>query len=162
MEGVKRSCASNLGNDWYTLRQVIAGMPAPLWKISSLNPWPESTPIFVVSASPWQISRGIADFLDDQGFPKTMVVTKIISDQRRDALFDQQQYKLDKITKIFQRLPTVRFVLIGDDGEKAPESFDALYRQYPDRILAMWIHAVSTDTERKRFPGQVLFREHPE
>lgn len=143
----------------YKQRELVKGMPEMFQKISLQNPQPKATPIFIVSASPRQISRGIQQFLDYHHFPKGLVMTKTISGDDRDPLLDQKQYKINRIQEVFDRLPNVKFVLIGDDGEKDPESFNSLSNRYPDRIIGVWIHKVNTDPQRKRYPRQVLFTD---
>jgi phosphatidate phosphatase APP1 len=48
----------------------------------------------------------------------------------------------------------VRFVLVGDDGERDPEIYDWVRRRHPQRVEAIWIRRVHPDPRRARFAGQ--------
>ena len=40
---------------------------------------------------------------------------------------------------MLERLPKRKFVLVGDSGEKDPEIYGALARQYPQQVLRIFI-----------------------
>jgi len=50
------------------------------------------------------------------------------------------------IKPILQRYPRRRFVFVGDSGEKDPEVYGALARQYPGQVLHILIRAVDGET----------------
>jgi len=142
----------------YTQRKPVKGLSSLYQDITRQNAQPDSTPVMFVSASPRQIQRGIVNFLNYNNFPKSQVVTKTITGKGKYSLKGNKQYKLDKIQEIFKRLPLVKFVLIGDDGEQDPESFSELQISDPNRIIAVWIHNVHPDPGRTRYPQQKLFK----
>jgi phosphatidate phosphatase APP1 len=115
----------------------------------------ETAPIFYLSASPRQLYEPITSFLERNAFPRGVLITKRVSDDRQsDPLFDLFAYKTEKIEDIFARLPGVRFVLVGDDGERDPETYDWARRNYPERVEAVWIRHVNPDPRRARYAGQ--------
>jgi len=142
----------------YKQRKPVDGMPALYQSITQLNPQPLSTPVFFVSASPRQIQKGIINFLAYNKFPKSLVVTKTITGKNKYSLTDHKDYKFNKIQEIFERLPQVKFILVGDDGESDPESFSKLQKIYANRIIDVWIHQVHPDINMARYPNQKLFQ----
>ena len=142
-------------------RQVVTGMPDFYRQLLNINSNPGNAPLVVLSASPKQLYKDINAFLDYHQFPKRILITKQVTGDNHDPLTNQKQYKLEKIQELLNAFPNVKFVLIGDDGENDPESYAAIQQQYPDRIKAVWIHAVTTDTNRKRYPTQRLFEQAP-
>ena len=56
---------------------------------------------------------------------------------------------------IFTALPWVNFILVGDDGERDPETFQALKDKYPERVAAIYIRKVHPDPQRKTYTGQM-------
>jgi phosphatidate phosphatase APP1 len=84
-----------------------------------------------------------------------VLITKRVTDDRSsEPLIDQFAYKTQKIEDILARLPLVRFVLVGDDGERDPEVYDWVRARHPDRIEAIWIRRVHPDAKRPRIAGQ--------
>lgn len=136
-------------------RKIFPGAAEVYANIAQRNPVPDAAPIFYLSASLRQLHGPISEFISHHQFPPGVVITKRVSDDRSsEPIFDQFAYKTKKIEEIFKRLPQVRFILAGDDGEKDPEIYDHIRRTYPDRVMAVWIREVNTDPARQRHEGQ--------
>jgi phosphatidate phosphatase APP1 len=139
----------------YAQRQVVAGTAEFYRRLAQRNPRPEAAPIFYLSASPRQLQTGIQAFLDKNNFPRGVLITKkVTNDKTSDPLTDQVRYKVERIEQLLAALPQVRFVLVGDDGEHDPEIYDEIRRRHPERIEAVWIRKVNRDAARPVFPGQ--------
>jgi phosphatidate phosphatase APP1 len=97
-------------------------------------------PVFYVSSSPWNLHAFLVAFLRHRGFPMGAVLL-------RDLLGTAagREQKEGRIREILEANPGLRFVLIGDSGEKDPEIYAAIVRAYPDRILAVYIREVRLD-----------------
>ncbi|MEX0702856.1 MAG: phosphatase domain-containing protein [Planctomycetales bacterium] len=109
-----------------------------------------------VSASPWQLSGPLAEFLDDAGFPAGSLHLKIVR-AKDSTIFDlfgpQDGWKRGAIEPVLDAFPNRRFVLIGDTGEEDPEIFGDLARRYPGRIAGVFIRktkGAANDDERLR------------
>jgi phosphatidate phosphatase APP1 len=136
-------------------RQAVPGMAALYTRVMAHNPQPAAVPLFYLSASPRQMQDAIADFLGRNAFPPGVLITKrITNDLSSEPRLDQFGYKIRKVVEIFDRLPWVRFVLVGDDGERDPETYDWLRQHYPERVADIWIRHVSPDPLRHRPPHQ--------
>ncbi|WP_148665374.1 phosphatase domain-containing protein [Sulfurifustis variabilis] len=139
----------------YVQRQAVPGTAAFYARLAGRNPKPEAAPVFYLSASPRQLQGGIQTFLDRNGFPPGVLITKkVTNDETSDPLLDQVRYKTGRIEQLLAALPQVRFVLVGDDGEKDPEIYDEIRRRYPDRIEAIWIRKAADVVPRPTYPGQ--------
>jgi phosphatidate phosphatase APP1 len=139
----------------YAQRQAVAGTAEFYARLARRNPQPEAAPIFYLSASPRQLQAGIQAFLDKNGFPRGVLITKkVTNDKTGDPLTDQIRYKVGRIEQLLAALPQVRFVLVGDDGESDPETYDEIRRRHPGRIESVWIRKVHRDAARPVYPGQ--------
>jgi phosphatidate phosphatase APP1 len=139
----------------YLQRQPVDGMAAVFRDILSRNPVPEAAPAIYLTASPRQLQPAIAAFLAHNGFPPGPILAKKVSDGRDgDPLLDQQRYKLERIERILADLPGLRFVLVGDDGERDPEVYDAVRARHPARVEAVYIRRVAGDPARATYPFQ--------
>jgi phosphatidate phosphatase APP1 len=99
-----------------------------------------ANPIFYVSSSPWNLHAFLLAFLRHRGFPLGPVLL-------RDLLGTSagREQKHARIREILELHPQLRFVLIGDSGEKDPEIYADIVRTFPGRILAVYIREVRLD-----------------
>jgi phosphatidate phosphatase APP1 len=103
-------------------------------------------PIFYVSSSPWNLHDVIADFLDSQEIPMGPMLLRDW-DIGRDLL-RTHEYKLAQIREIVTTYPKLPFILVGDSGQEDPEIYGTIVREFPGRILAIYIRNVSRHPER--------------
>ncbi len=137
-------------------RQAVPGMAELYQSVLARNPEPASAALFYLSASPSQIAGSLTDFLARQNFPPGVLLTKQINREvDKDSLFATMEYKIGRIETIFADLPQQRFILVGDDSEKDPETYDAIRSRYPERVEAIWIRRVNPDPKRARFAEQL-------
>jgi len=136
-------------------RRPVAGMAEFFRGILARNPQPQAAPVFYLTASPRQLQPGILAFLTRNGFPRGPIVAKKITDgSGGDPLLDQEAYKREHIERILADLPAVRFVLVGDDGERDPETYQAIRGRHPRRIEAIYIRRIGADPKRRTYQDQ--------
>ncbi|MBE9608327.1 phosphatase domain-containing protein [Chitinilyticum piscinae] len=135
-------------------RQAVAGMAALYSRLQQRNANQAASPQFYLSASPRQLTPGIRRFLAANQFPQGVLLLKEVGHESRDPLLDQQQYKLDRISEIMTAFPQVKFMLVGDDGERDPEVYAEIRQRYPQQVDSIWIRKVSPDAGRATYPGQ--------
>jgi phosphatidate phosphatase APP1 len=98
-----------------------------------------------LSASPWQLYLPLAEFVGKAGFPAG---TFHMKDFRvKDSTFlalrgDPKKFKLKLIRPFFEQFPQRRFVLVGDSGEKDPEIYGQIAREFPKQVRAIFIRDV--------------------
>jgi phosphatidate phosphatase APP1 len=98
-------------------------------------------PIFYVSSSPWNLYDMLEDFLDVHGVPAGPLFLK---DWSPTALRDHDRHKLGVIRTLLAMYTDLPFVLIGDSGERDPEIYRQVVREYPGRVRAIYIRDVTT------------------
>lgn len=99
-----------------------------------------------VSASPWQLYRPLAEFIERERFPKGTFHLKqfrVKDTSFFDLFTSPERYKTETISVLLERFPHRQFVLVGDSGEKDPEAYGALARKYPGQIARILIRDVS-------------------
>ena len=139
----------------YAQRKAVPGTADFYARLTRRNPKPEAAPVFYLSASPRQLHAGIQTFLDRNGFPRGVLITKkVTNDDTSDPLIDQVKYKTRRIEQVLAALPQVRFVLVGDDGERDPEIYHDIRQRYPDRIDSIWIRKAARVAPHPTYPGQ--------
>ncbi|MEL7585714.1 MAG: phosphatase domain-containing protein [Prolixibacteraceae bacterium] len=106
----------------------------------------ETNPFFYVSSSEWNLYDLLDDFCAHNNLPKGVFLLR----ELENSVFKfwksgggNHQHKLEKIRLLFQTYPEMPFVLIGDSGQHDPEIYDAVAREFPGRVKAIYIRDVS-------------------
>ena len=102
-----------------------------------------------VSASPWQLYVPLSDFLHTNNFPDGTFHLKTfrLKDHTALDLFKSpEQYKMSVIEPLLKQFPNRQFILVGDSGERDPETYGALARLYPNQIRAIFIRDVTSES----------------
>ncbi|MCG3149958.1 MAG: hypothetical protein PCFJNLEI_03425 [Verrucomicrobiae bacterium] len=132
-----------LANTFTRPFRVVPGMPAFYRSLAE-----QGAQFHYVSASPWQLYPALADFIATAGFPAGSFQMKQFrwKDKTFFDLFDSpEKYKTGVIAPLLARFPRRQFILIGDSGEKDPEIFGALARQFPHQIKRILIRDVTQE-----------------
>ncbi len=95
-----------------------------------------------VSSSPWQLFHSLRQMQGQQGFP--FGALHLRNFRLRDQLLKRVMIvrrpgKATAIRALLKNLPDRRFILVGDSGEKDPEIYAKICRQFPNQVLALFI-----------------------
>jgi phosphatidate phosphatase APP1 len=104
-----------------------------------------ANPFFYVSSSPWNLHAFLVAFLRHHDFPPGPVLL-------RDLLGTPagREPKHGRIREVLDLHPGLKFVLIGDSGEKDPAVYADIASSHPERILAVYIREVRLDPDDGR------------
>jgi phosphatidate phosphatase APP1 len=121
-----------------------------------------NNPFFYVSSSPWNLYDLLKEFLDFNGIPAGPLML-------RDTGFEpgtpmrggHMGHKFKEIKQILEAYPHLQFVLVGDSGQEDPVIYREVVKQFPDRVLAIYIRDVQLP-EREKIAIDVSesLREH--
>jgi len=103
-------------------------------------------PHHYVSNGPWQLFPMLSAFFRESSFPPGSAHLRLFD--LRTARAVPGQHKLTVIPELMKDFPTRKFILIGDTGELDPEVYTKIARLYPDHVLKIFIHDVTTDKVR--------------
>jgi phosphatidate phosphatase APP1 len=103
-----------------------------------------TNPLFYVSSSPWNLYEVLQEFLRIQQIPAGPMFLRDWGFSGGDPKArGHRGHKLIAIRRIMATYPALRFILIGDTAQQDPEIYAEIVHDYPDRILALYIHDVS-------------------
>jgi phosphatidate phosphatase APP1 len=107
---------------------------------------------FYLSGSPQNLFRKLRTFLEHHEFPRGPLLLKNLG---QDDLFHQEAYKLERLENLAATYPRLRFVLVGDSGERDPEVYRAFLQKHPERVVAVVIRKVpgTVHLDEARFAG---------
>jgi phosphatidate phosphatase APP1 len=132
----------------------VAGMP------EAYRAWKESSGprvhFHIVSAGPWQFHEPLRQFTKTSGFPdftwdmrsvdttdpETLVKELLVADPNR-----LYEFKVHAIRVLMERFPKRHFVLVGDSGERDPETYATILKEFQGRVDAVFIHNVTGEVE---------------
>lgn len=106
-------------------------------------------PFFYVSNSPWNLYDLLEEFLTINQLPKGPILL-------RDFGYKTAKHKYSQIRHILETYPDLPFILVGDSGEKDTETYITLAREFPNRILAIFIHDLRSKKRAQRIKKIIL------
>ncbi len=108
-------------------------------------------PIFYVSSSPWNLYDLLDDFLELNSIPFGPIFLRDLGlDEGKFIKTTGHGHKLERARELIQRLPQLRWVLIGDSGQADAELYAEAAREFGDRIIAIYIRDVDLELETAR------------
>jgi phosphatidate phosphatase APP1 len=115
----------------------------------------ERNPIFYVSSGPWNFYEVYREFLETRGIPRGPILLGDFGLDEETLIHQPHiEHKLRSIRSIFDEYPHLKFVLIGDSGQRDPEVYREVVKEYPGRVLAVYIRDVSVE-ERDRIVVEI-------
>jgi phosphatidate phosphatase APP1 len=112
-------------------------------------------PIFYVSNSQWNLYDLLTEFTNYRNIPGGVMLLQELKPFRPRKLIKRRRaiakhpHKLDKIRSILSTYKHLRFVLIGDSGQKDAEIYQQVVKEFPGRILAIYIREVKKSREKE-------------
>nr|WP_169171819.1 phosphatase domain-containing protein [Bifidobacterium sp. DSM 109957] len=124
----------------------VPGMSVLFARIADLFP---DAPFFYLSTSPWNVESSIRHFITDHGFPEGPLLLRDLDPRPKTFVPSGPQHKLEFAEQLMADFPDMKFILVGDDGQKDPTTYATIARRYPGRVLAIAIRQLSP----KETPG---------
>ena len=109
-------------------------------------------PIFYVSSSEWNLYDLLVDFCFVRGIPKGPFLLQTLEEDWYKFWKSgggTHTHKIDKIRHILTTYHDLRFILIGDSGQKDAEIYSKIVKEFPRRIAAIYIRDVSKEKRDK-------------
>ena len=110
-----------------------------------------TNPVFYVSNGPWNLYDAFIHFLELHGIPVGPVELRdwgpLWDEARRVG---RREDKTRSVRRIFETIPDLPFLLVGDSGELDPEIYRDIVHEFPARVPAVYIRDVSKDPLRKK------------
>lgn len=109
-----------------------------------------NNPFFYVSSSPWNMYDLLKDFLDLNNIPAGPLLLRDFGLQDNKFISSGHMgHKFKEIESILLTYPTLNFVLVGDSGQEDPKIYHEIVKEFPGRILAIYIRDVQLTKREK-------------
>lgn len=137
----------------------IAGMSRAYQQMES-----KGAQFHYVSSSPWQLYPELLSMLNQSDFPWASFTLKSVRfrDKTVFGLFKKGiETKPQQISKLINRYPKRDFILVGDSGEHDPEVYQAIYKEFPGQVKAIWIRDIGSDGQIRERIDAINNAIHP-
>ncbi|WEV52713.1 phosphatase domain-containing protein [Bifidobacterium sp. ESL0704] len=121
-------------------RSTVPGMSALFTRLADMMP---DAPFFYLSTSPWNIESSIRNFIAEQGYPAGPLLLRDLDPRPKTFVPSGVEHKLQFAEQLMEDFPDMKFILIGDDGQKDPMTYATIARRHPGRVLAIAIRELS-------------------
>src|SRR5262249_24336935 len=142
-------------------RSVIPGMSALYRGLArgvpggTGKPRPEPT-FFYVSTGSWSFYSLLEQFVELRAFPPGPMFLTDWGPTERHLRRSGAEHKRAAVGRLFEAYPGMRFVLIGDSGQRDPLIYEEMAREFPGRVLLALIRQVGADDDDRN----VMLQEH--
>ncbi|MDF7665567.1 phosphatase domain-containing protein [Bifidobacterium sp. ESL0745] len=121
-------------------RSTVPGMSALFTRLADMMP---DAPFFYLSTSPWNVESSIRNFIAEQGYPAGPLLLRDLDPRPKTFIPSGVEHKLEFAEQLMEDFPDMKFILIGDDGQKDPVTYATIARRHPGRVLAIAIRELS-------------------
>lgn len=106
-----------------------------------------TAPTFYVSRSAWNLFSLLRGFIEHQGLPLGPLLLRDVGLQRGKER--KRGHKYRRIGEVLEMYPRMRFICIGDSGQRDAEIYASLAEAHPGRIAAIYIRDVGSPERRQ-------------
>ena len=121
-------------------RRPVPGMAALYGDIIETHP---DTFVIYLSTGAWNAAEALAEFLARHGYPSGPLLLTVWGPTQTGWFRSGQEHKRDQLRRLFEDLPQLRWLLVGDDGQHDPSLYAEAAAAAPDRVLGVVIRQLS-------------------
>lgn len=102
-------------------------------------------PVFYLSNSEWNLYDLLHEFIAINRIPKGPLLLREMKIRLLNPLRMREvkkNHKQSVLYQLFSALTGLKFILIGDSGQHDPEVYEDIVKQFPGRVLAIYIRDV--------------------
>ena len=131
---------------WHTFvvnehaRTSTPGMPVLYERLTESQ---AGVPVVYLSTGAWNVAPTLTRFLSRNLYPAGAL---LLTDwgPTPDAWFrDGTKHKRDALERLAREFPDLRWLLVGDDGQHDPETYESFCERHPDRVVAVCIRQLT-------------------
>ena len=121
-------------------RRPVPGMARLYGAVLAEHP---GTPVFYLSTGAWNVAPALRAFLRRHGFPAGPLLLTDWGPTPHRVFRSGTEHKRTQLRRLFAEFPQLRWLLVGDDGQHDPATYDDAARRAPDRVAAVLIRQLT-------------------
>ena len=115
-------------------REPVPGMAALYRRLVAAEP---GAPVVYLSTGAWNAAPAIGRFLHRHRFPPGTMLLTDWGPTNTGWFRSGPAHKVAQLRRLFAEFPDVRWVLVGDDGQRDPEVYAGAAHHLPDHVRAI-------------------------
>jgi phosphatidate phosphatase APP1 len=121
-------------------RAAVPGMAVLYERLMNANP---GAPVFYLSTGAWNVAPALNRFLSRHLYPSGPLLLTDWGPQRDRFFRSGQQHKQAALRRLAEEFPSMRWLLVGDDGQHDPEIYSRFAASHPRHVAAVAIRRLS-------------------
>ncbi|HEY8673850.1 MAG TPA: phosphatase domain-containing protein [Candidatus Dormibacteraeota bacterium] len=121
-------------------RRPVPGMAQLYQRLLRDEP---QAPVLYLSTGPWNAAPTLGHFLRRHGFPAGAMLLTDWGPTNSGWFRGGAQHKRENLRRLMLEFPNIRWLLIGDDGQRDPEIYAELAAERPERVRGVAIRQLT-------------------
>lgn len=128
-------------------RSPFEGVVAHYRLLAEADSGPATNPFFYVSSSEWNLYDYILEFSEQNGLPDGVYLLSKLKQffQLLQTGKTKHHTKFERIKRILETYPDMRFILLGDDSQQDPTIYSLVVQHFCHQISCVYIRRIETD-----------------
>lgn len=117
-------------------RMPTPGMAVLMERIHRAHPM---APIMYLSTGAWNVAPTLRRFLSRNAYPEGTLLLTDWGPTRTRWFRSGTAHKVNSLRRLVREFPDVKWLLIGDDGQRDPDVYNGFALRYPDHVAGILI-----------------------
>lgn len=135
--------------DRVSSREAVPGMARFLSALAGVhadtvpNGAAEHAPVIYLSTGAWNVVPALRDFLTRLSYPRGGFLMTDFGPSNTGWFRSGPEHKRRELRRLARVFPTVKWLLVGDDGQRDPEIYAEFAREFPSSVAGIAIRSLS-------------------
>nr|WP_167139380.1 phosphatase domain-containing protein [Diaminobutyricimonas sp. TR449] len=122
-------------------RRAVTGMPVLYDRLATANP---GAPFIYLSTGAWNVAPTLTRFLTRNLYPAGALLLTDWGPTHDRWFRSGRAHKVENLERLAVDFPDLRWLLIGDDGQRDEDIYGQFTKRHPDKVIAVGIRQLST------------------
>jgi phosphatidate phosphatase APP1 len=140
-------------------RRPVRGMSRLYRQLARAYP---DLPFVYLSTGAWNVAPALTRFLHRHGYPAGPMLLTDWGPTEQTVFRSGREHKRAQLRRLFEELPDVRWLLVGDDGQRDPAIYAEATREHPEKVAGIVIRQLSLGEQMATRGSPLPAAEQPE
>ncbi len=122
-------------------RDAVAGMSVLYDRLTKANP---GAPVIYLSTGAWNVAPTLTRFMERNMYPRGPLLLTDWGPTHDRWFRSGKEHKRTSLARIAEEFPSMKWLLVGDDGQHDETIYSEFVAQHPENVAAVAIRQLST------------------